>query len=178
MAREITIRLGVLADLIQPATKWGEPYWRPSGVMPPHSGHAVGDVLFETEKQKRYFMGNSILTCHASDTEAYVFNFESVVPAIYVVLRRDEERRSGLPWYVHAVTASPYEGQDYADNAEDIVERVEMPPEVAREIMAFVDEHHREQPFRKRKRSEYREENLKFGKEPIFLNRSRKRIDG
>jgi hypothetical protein len=180
LARELAIKLGILAERHLPVTKWGEPYWIPSGVMPVHSGHSVGDVILQTDKMTRYFMGNAILSCHASDTEAYIHNFESRVPALYVILRKDSDNRTGLPWYVHAVTASPYEAQDHQDNAEDIVERVEMPVEIASEIMDFVDRYHQEQPFRKRKRVDSQQDEQKFGKEPIFLNRgqTRGKLDG
>ena len=55
------------------------------------------------------------------------------------------------------VTASPYEAQDYSDNGEDIVEKVMMTPQVHAWISAYVDTHHEEEAFVKRRRDKYQE---------------------
>jgi hypothetical protein len=181
LARELTIVVGVLAEKRKSASRWATDYWIPVGIMPAPKGFAEGDVVFKDETVTRYFMGVSELTCHAAETEAYVHNFNSRTPAIYVVLRQDTEGESKLPWFVHTVTASPYHAQDFEDCAEDIVERVAMPPEVAAAIREFTDAYHTEEEFRKRKRDRVKMEEQKFGKEPIFLERSRRpggKLDG
>ena len=79
-----------------------------------------------------------------------------------------------MPYIVHSVTFSPYEAQDFQDSAEDIVERVAIPPGIALELIQFVNQHHVEQPFRKRKRTEAEPAEEQFGQEPIF-ERDRKK---
>ena len=174
MARELVIPVGVLAEKRKSASRWAEDYWIPVGIMPAPKGFKAGDVVVHDETATRYFMGVSDLTCHAAETEAYVHNFNSRIPAVYVVLRRDEEGDTNLPWFVHDVTASPYLAQDYEDSAEDIVERVAMPPEVVDAIKEFTDTYHVEETFKKRRRDKLKTEEQKFGKEPIFIARKRK----
>ena len=173
MSRELRIHVGVMAEKRKSSSAWADDYWIPTAVIETHVNHHEGDILYETDELKRYFMGFSEIYCHAKETEAYIHNFESRIPAIYVVLRRDDENLHPLSWYVHAVTVSPYEAQDYSDSAEDIVERVAMPIGIAKQLTEFIDQHHVEEEFKKRKRRDFRQEERQFGKEPIFLERNR-----
>ncbi|MGB7288152.1 MAG: DUF3305 domain-containing protein [Salaquimonas sp.] len=173
MSRELRIHVGVIAEKRKSSSQWAEDYWIPTGVVESHLNQHEGDVLYQTDDLKRYFMGYSEIYCHAKETEAYIHNFESRVPAIYVILRRDDENAHSLDWYVHDVTVSPYEAQDYSDSAEDIVERVAMPVGIAKRVMEFIDLHHVDEKFKKRKRKDFKSEIKQFGKEPIFLERDR-----
>ena len=49
------------------------------------------------------------------------------------------------------VTVCPYEAESYTESGEEIVEGVPMPPEILGWVQAFVDTHHVDQPFKKRK---------------------------
>jgi hypothetical protein len=178
MSRELRIDVGVLAEKRKASSQWAEDYWLPTAVVESHLNHHEGDVLYQTDDVTRYFMGYSEIYCHAKETEAYIHNFESKIPALYVVLRKDDENTRKLSWYVHTVTASPYEAQDYSDSAEDIVERVTMPLDIAKQIMDFIDIHHVDEEFKKRKRKDFKEEARQFGKEPIFLERDRPKKNG
>lgn len=178
MSRELRIHVGVMAEKRKSSSPWADDYWIPTAVIESHVNHHEGDILYETDELKRYFMGYSEIYCHAKETEAYIHNFESRIPAIYVVLRRDDENLHPLSWYVHAVTVSPYEAQDYSDSAEDIVERVAMPIGIAKLLTEFIDEHHVEEEFKKRKRRDFKQEKRQFGKEPIFLERNRPDSNG
>lgn len=174
LSRELTIIVGVLAEKRKAVSRWATDYWIPVSVTANPGGLEEGDVVVRDETLTRYYMGTAELTCHAAETEAYVHNFNSRTPALYVVLRRDEEGTHPLPWYVHSVTASPYMAQDYEDSAEDIIERVSIPPEIGNAIMDFTDTYHVERPFVKRRRDKVKVEEQKFGKEPIFMDRKRR----
>ena len=50
-----------------------------------------------------------------------------------------------------------------------------MPPAIFEWIRAFVQEHHVEQQFKKRKRDKLNQEEHKFGKDPIFLTSGKPR---
>lgn len=173
MSRELRINVGVLVEKRKSSSQWADDYWIPTAVLEGTINHHEGDILYQSDALKRYFMGYSEIYCHAKETEAYIHNFESKVPAIYVILRRDDEDKHPLDWYVHAVTVSPYEAQDYSDSSEDIVERVSMSLDIAKEVMDFIDQHHVEEEFKKRKRNDFKKEIRQFGKEPIFLERGR-----
>ena len=51
------------------------------------------------------------------------------------------------------MTASPYEAQDYLDSGEEIVEAVPAPEGLVAWISAFIQAHHVDEPFKKRKQS-------------------------
>ena len=68
---------------------------------------------------------------------------------MYVVMRESED---DTPFEMVLVTASPYEAQDYADNGEDIVEKVSMPEGVIAWVREFTEAYHEEEVFKKRRR--------------------------
>ncbi|MDT2057996.1 MAG: DUF3305 domain-containing protein, partial [Planktomarina sp.] len=53
-------------------------------------------------------------------------------------------------------TASPYEAQDYADTGEELVEKVPMPEGLAAWIRDYIEEHHEDEVFIKRRRDKSR----------------------
>jgi len=130
-------------------------------------------VLRSGEDWTWFHATTGIIELHPRESEAYVFNMNSTRPAIYVVLTDDEDTEEEISLRVHLVTASPYEAQDYLDSGEDLVEAMEMPPEVVTWIEAFVAEHYKDEPFLKRKRDKLKIEEHKFGQEPIFEMRKR-----
>jgi len=178
VSRELIITVGVIAEKRKSTSQWADDYWIPTAVIDSHVHQQPGELMRQTDNASIYFMGFSEIYCHATETEAYVHNFESRVPAVYVVLRHDDEGEHPLPWYVHAVTVSPYEAQDYSDSSEDIIERVHMPVSIAEAVMNFTDLHHVDVPFKKRKRTDFKKEQQQFGKEPIFLERNRPTRNG
>lgn len=173
MSREMTIRLGVIAERRQSVSRWAKDYWIPVGVMLAPADLRPGDVLVSDDRMTRYYMGRFEMVCHPADTDAYVENFDSGAPALYVVLRRDTEGRHPLDWFVHMVTASPHEAQDCEVGSEDIIERLPMPPEIEAAMIGFLDSYHVEKKFVKRRRDKLDVEAQKFGKQPIFLERDR-----
>jgi Protein of unknown function (DUF3305) len=70
-----------------------------------------------------------------------------------VVLRKVQpsERTAGNEVAPFLVTASPYEAEGYMEG-EDLVEAVPMPQGLLAWVQAFVERHHVDQPFVKRKR--------------------------
>jgi len=170
--RDLTIDVGVIAEKRKAHTKWAEDIWLPTAIIDGQLSQEPGQIMRKTESAESYFMGLAEIYCHAKETESYIHNFESEVPCVFVVLRRDEENEHRLPWYVHVVTVSPYEAQDYADTAEDIIERVTMPLSIAKAVMDFTDQHHEEVVFKKRKRHNYKNEPHQFGKDPIVQARN------
>jgi len=75
------------------------------------------------------------------------------VPAIYVVMRETSDDR---PLDVVLATASPYEAQDYADTGEELVEKIPMPDGVIAWIRDFINLHHEDEVFIKRRRDKTR----------------------
>ncbi len=107
------------------------------------------------------------------ETSAYQVNLQNREPVIYVVLRDNEDEEADYPIKVHLVTASPFEAQDYLDSGEDLVETIDMPDEIMVWLEGFVEEHHVEEKFYKRKNDRINVDEHKFGQEPIFVTRER-----
>ncbi|WP_108483353.1 DUF3305 domain-containing protein [Oceaniglobus ichthyenteri] len=151
--------LGVVLKRTPGVTRWAKWAWSASDVLP-GAGPAKWKVLAHSDTVSLYHAATLPLTLYPSDTEAYVHELQAEQPSVYVVLRPSEGE---FPLEPQVVTVSPYEGQDYCDSGEEVVERVAMPAGMAAWIQEFIDEHHREEPFVKRKRRNTRVDQVEDG---------------
>jgi len=172
----VAIPLGVILTRKQPTNAWADPVWRASGVMLDIPPGPEWRELAQGEGYMQCLTTRAQLELFRKETEAYIANIESREPALYIVLREGE--RDDVPVEVHLVTASPFEAQDYMDSSEETVERVSVPDPLLEMIGEFIDAHHVEEEFRKRKRDEVDLTEEKFGKEPIFVTRQRRKQNG
>lgn len=135
-------------------TRWAKWSWKATAVLP---GAADADwkVLRSDDGATEYHAATKELWLYVSDTEAYAHEFGTESPSIYIVLRPSKLSGEGQLDVMH-VTVSPYEAQDYCDSGEEIVEKVPMPPAVFAWVEAFIEQHHVEEPFVKRRRNKHR----------------------
>lgn len=150
---KVEIPLGVVVRRTPGVTRWARWHWTAVALLP---GAAPADwtVLRRQGDTVEYHAATLTLTLWASDTEAYLANLSDRIPSIYVVMRA--EPKGDLPLDVALVTASPFEGQDYADNSDDIVEKVPMPEGLVAWVRDFVQDHHEHEVFIKRRRDKAR----------------------
>jgi len=120
----------------------------------PGAGPGHWQILRSDGETVEYHAATLPLTLYRTDTEAYLTSLNGVPPSIFVVLRPAPAGSTDYP-QVLTITASAYEAQDYADNGEDIVERIPMPEGLRAWIGQFVQDHHTEELFVKRKRRDY-----------------------
>jgi hypothetical protein len=146
--------VGVVLRRTPGVTRWAQHAWRAVAILP-GADKAHWKLLREEGGTAEYHADTVPLTLYRSDTEAYVHGLSARVPCVYVICR--ETGRAADPLNVVLVTASPYEAQDYSDNGEDIVEKVAMTPRVLAWVAAYVDDHHEEETFVKRRRDKHRE---------------------
>lgn len=146
--------VGVVLRKTPGVTKWAKYVWRAVSILP-GADPADWKLLRREGDISDYHVATVPLALYRSDTEAYVHGLAAHVPCVYVICR--ETPNPAKPLEVVMVTASPYEAQDYSDNGEDIVEKVMMTPQVHAWITAYVDEHHEDEAFVKRRRDKYRE---------------------
>lgn len=147
--------VGVVVRRLPGVTRWARWVWRAVSVLP-GAGPADWQVLRREGDAVEYHAATVPLELFRSDTEAYLTALGESVPCVYVVLRETGEPESARPLEVVLVTASPYEGQDYCDTGEEIVEKVPMPPGLVAWVRDFVDRHHQEEAFVKRRRDKKR----------------------
>jgi hypothetical protein len=150
----VQIPLGVVVRKTPGITRWAQWAWRAVAVLP-GAGSANWAELRREGDAVEYHAGTLTLTLWATDTEAYLTNLSDAVPSIYVVMRHNDAP-TDRPMDLAIVTASPYEGQDYADTDSDIVEKVPMPAGLIAWVRDFALAHHKEEPFIKRKRDRKR----------------------
>lgn len=156
-----SIPLGVVIRRSPGVTRWAKWAWRAVGILP-GAGPADWAVLRSEDGVSEFHAATLPLELYVSDTEAYAHELQTRQPSVYVVLSPDISSRD-IPWKVTLVTASPFEGQDYCDSAEVLVEKVAMPEGMQAWVADFVTRHHEEDAFVKRKRRDWRDEDHEDG---------------
>ena len=149
--RTQSIPLGVVIRRLPGVTRWSKWSWKAVSVLP-GAGEANWQVLRSEGDAVEYHAATVPLSLYRSDTEAYVHELNARVPSVYVVMRDSIDAADDIPYEILVATASPYEAQDYADSGEEIVEKVPMPPALLAWVRDFVDQHHEEEVFVKRRR--------------------------
>ena len=154
MEKEESISLGVVLERRPVDHPWTDWSWRPVAVIPGAAAVAAPVELVRDGDAVRFHVATLTLVLHRKETEGLRVNLSQPQPAVYIVLRGDDAddgaEHGPTP---HLVTACPYEAEDYEIGGDDRVEAVAMPPEVAALVGHFVDRHHVEEKFVKRKRT-------------------------
>ena len=151
-SRSASIPVGVIVRRAPGVTRWAKVVWRAVGVIP-FAGPGNWQELRREGETVDYHAGTASLTLWRTDTEAYLTALSGRPPSVFAILRPGRERPSLL-----MVTASAFEAQDYADNGEDIVERLSMPEGLEAWVRDFVAHHHIDEEFVKRRRKGMRTE--------------------
>ena len=125
------------------------------------SNDASGDLLFTAEAS---------LDLHRAEAEAYAENLASSEPAIYAVLRHNEDEDDSdddeIDIHLAEISLSPYNIQDYEDCGEDQVEKLPLQGPIAEFVKEFVEIHFKPEPFIKRKRDKARNRDQLGGADP------------
>nr|WP_174823343.1 DUF3305 domain-containing protein [Ruegeria arenilitoris] len=153
--------IGVVVRKTPGVTRWAKWNWRAVAVLP---GAAPADWLEMRREGEavEYHAATLPLTLWADETEAYLVNLSDTLPSIYLVLR--DELKGDQPLNAVLVTASPFEGQDYADTGEEIVEKIPMTEGLIAWVRDFTLKHHRDEVFIKRRRDKKRTDLVEDGK--------------
>lgn len=181
-----SLPLGIVIERREIDNRWRKYAWRAVAVLP---GAAPMDPDSEWKELARgdhegfawvqYHAGTLPLNLFRKETGGYKINLSQVPPRVFIVLRDGVDAASAHDVLPVAATVCPYEAQDYLDNGTDIVEVVAMPPGLAAFVQDYVDRHHSEEPFKKRKRRPHVEEKPVFveqGAAPVDRRRGKKRI--
>lgn len=160
--RMISMPVGVVVRRTPGVTRWARWSWRAVAILP-GAGPADWRELRRDGDAVEYHAGTLDLELWRTDTEAYLVALSNQPPSIYVVLRPTEDRGASHDMDLVAVTASPYEAQDFCDTGEEIVEPVPMPDGLAAWIRAFTDRHHVDEDFVKRRRDRARVDGVQDG---------------
>jgi len=152
-----SIALGVVIERKDSDSRWQDHTYRPVAVFPgapakdPHDGWTM---LREGDDWAHFHAATVPLELFRGETEGYRVNLSNDPPHIYIVLSPGEEA-DDPEMLVHLVTACPFEAESYTEDTDQMVEGVVMPMEIAAWIKTFCDTHHKDVPFKKRKRKSY-----------------------
>ncbi len=155
-----SIPVGIVLTRTPGVTRWAKWAWKATSVLPGASDAHWRELRREGEITE-YHAATLTLELFAAETEAYLHGITARNPSVYVIMRKTDN--GSAPLDVFQITASPYEAQDYADNGEDIVEKVPMPPGLLAWVGQFVEDFHEEEEFVKRRRDRKRIDLLQDG---------------
>lgn len=155
MAESESLAVGIVVERRDVDNPWIDHSWQAVAVIPGAPEIDEWRELAHGEGWVRYHAGTLAVELFRRETEGYKHNLSLDQPAVYVVLREGEELEDHDVEPVLA-TVCPYEAQDYQDSGEEIVDKVAMPDVIAAWVADFVERHHVEEPFVKRKRQPHR----------------------
>jgi len=134
-------------------SRWEEGHWRVTGVVAgiAEEGAAVRQLHAETQGRQLLYSGLRV-QLHRDDAESYYYNLVSDNPRVFIICSQPE----GQPPAPFIATLSYGEATAYMET-DDMVESVEMPPELYRWAEGFVLRHYVPEKRRKRKRDNWKE---------------------
>lgn len=150
--KSISVPLGIVVQRVPGVTRWAKHVWKAVGVLP-GAGEAHWKELRRDGEAVEFHAATVPLELFRTDTEAYRSGLSTKIPSVYVVMRETEDDR---PLEIVLATVSPYEAQDYADTGEELVEKVPMPEGLVAFVRDYIDLHHEDEVFVKRRRNKTR----------------------
>lgn len=151
----VTLPLGIVIRRTPSASRWVPYSWQAVALLP-GAAQAEWQVLREEGDAVEFHAATVPLELWRTDTEAYLTTLSARVPSIGVVMRESERADSDHPYDILLATASAYEFQDYADSGEELLELVPMPEGLVAFLRDFVEAHHEDEIFVKRRRDKKR----------------------
>ena len=145
------VRIGILGIVRPPANRWAVPRLLPLSIGPELPGIAGSVKVREEQGTETWYLGGYGLQLHSGDTGNYRDNLIAVRPSVWVALKGADTPAKAA---VVLATVDPYEGEALATDPALVVEAVAMPPDLQARVTDFVERHHVEIPFKKRKRKE------------------------
>lgn len=160
-ANQIEMPVGVVVRKTPGVTRWARWNWRAVAVLP-GAGPADWHEMRREGEAVEYHAATLPLALWADEAEAYMVNLSDGQPSVYLVLR--DELNGDQPLNALLITASPFEGQDYADTGEEIVEKIPMTEGLIAWVRDFALAHHKEEVFVKRRRDKKRIDQVEDGR--------------
>lgn len=124
--------------------RWQSEVWEAVGVLAPYEGSGAPRMLVDEAAAAQWLHPGLKLELRRDESEGYFLNVTTDEPRIFVLWRMEDGR--AVPQFV---TASYHEASGWMDSGEQ-VDSVPMAPEVVAWVGAFVREHYRPEPERKR----------------------------
>lgn len=158
----MTLSIGIVLEKRKAKSPWLDWIWEAAAILPEPADAEPGAPLGRNGEGELLYGGAAILEAHTIETAFYRDNIASGMPQIWVILR--PQSGDTMPQIVQ-VTCDPTEGEGFTETGWDIVNAVPMPEPIIAALMVFIDQHHVETPYMKRKRDRADPEALAFGRQ-------------
>jgi len=138
-----------------PDNRWQEGYWQVTGVVAgdrPGNGSDKGRQLHAATKGQQYLWTGLHVNLFRDDAESYYYNLVSDNPRVFIIC----SQVAGEPPRPLIATLSYGEATSYMET-DELVESVDMPPELYRWAEHFVLEHYIPVKRKKRKRDDWKD---------------------
>jgi Protein of unknown function (DUF3305) len=145
----VRIPVGVVLERRKAKSVWTEFLWRPVSVLVGEPSAEPWTILDAEGGITLFYAGTAVIELHRTETTNYCENLASGEPKLWVACR---PVTAEPPYDLLAVTADPAEGEAFTDASGNLVEPVAMPSEIIDVVGQFVQTHHVERPFQKRRR--------------------------
>ena len=146
---EEVVEVGLAVERRALQGQWGGHAWRPISIFASAPEVAAWTSLGVGANFARYYAGAYPIQLFSTDTANYRDNLASGVPKLWVVLR-DAGAETSIE--IALITADPAEGEASTEAGNNTVETIDMPPEIAGVVAAFIAAHHTERAVFKRQR--------------------------
>ena len=135
--------------------RWQEGYWQVAGVVAgdqPGQDSATGRQLHAATQEQQYLWTGLHVKLFRDDAESYYYNLVSDTPRVFIICSQVADE----PPQPFIATLSYGEATSYMET-DEMVESVDMPPELYRWAEHFVLEHYVPVKRKKRKRNNWKE---------------------
>ena len=150
-----TMPVGIVLERRDIEHAWQDHTWHVVDVLPGGEDRKDWQTLSEVDGSARFYTGTLTLELFRRETEGYKVNLSQSPPQVFVVLRPEEEDAHEYEITPFEATICPFEAEGYDESGDEWVEGVEMPEVIYAWVHAYVDRHHVDVPFKKRKRKAY-----------------------
>lgn len=151
MERSAAMRIGVVIERRPSGSIWQDWSWYPAAVIPATGDRKPHRTLRSGQGEAFFHGGERTIELHRGETDAYKQNLSLDTPVVYVALRPAADPGAECAVTAFHVTVSPDEAQAYVEG-DDAVHPVAMPGFVGEWVARFVEAHHQDTPFERRKR--------------------------
>ena len=142
-------RVGVVVERQPSSSPWADYAWRVAAIVPEAPGTEDGHILGREGDVALIYAGSAEVEFHRVETGNYRDNLASGRASLWVMLASTTEE-PGIR--LVSVTADPAEGEAMTGAGDILVEVAAMPRDIAERLALFVQTHHVERVFTKRKR--------------------------
>lgn len=174
-----TIEVAVIMRRERLDNRWQPWRWVLDDVVPGEVAFGgVSRLLREDENESLWLFPKFVVELFRDDAEGYHLNLNSPAPCWFVMWRRDEETADGSIPMVQpvAVSLSYHDAGRWLD-AQETVEQVPAPSAVVGLLQAFVDEHYRPEPKRRKRPDSFQPLTDRFGN-PASVSTEKQRGGG